>query len=194
MSNTKLIATPAAVINASTDTAYGTMTKSVISAVDYADKSENKWQNAGAAVRAYFPSRENLEAVKAQFIADAILPAIPKHAAALAVELPRKGSVQYKALSTANLTKWDAADKAKKAARATADTYFTRVLNYAFPKIHEEKSEEEKAAANSLETKFNKVLSDLIGKCEKAENATFDVVAVKAALVKAQKLVNKSAE
>jgi hypothetical protein len=55
--------------------------------------------------------------------------------------------------------------------------------------LKEEKSEEEKPP-NSLETKFNKVLSDLIGKCEKAENASFDVVAVKAALVNAQKLVN----
>ena len=188
MSNTKLIATPAAAINASTDTAYGATCKSVISAVDYADKSENKWQNAGAAVRAYFPSRENLEAVKAQFIADAILPAIPKHAAALAVELPRKGSVEYKALSTANLAKWDAADKAKKAARATADTYFSRVLNYAFPK---EKAE---STPKSIEVKFNEALTDLIKACEKAEDAPFDVVAVKAALVKAQKLVNKSAE
>jgi hypothetical protein len=35
------------------------------------------------------------------------------------------------------------------------------------------KKSEKKAAANSLETKFNKVLSDLIGKCEKAEMRRF---------------------
>jgi hypothetical protein len=38
-------------------------------------------------------TERTLESVKAQFIADAILPAIDKkHAQALAVDLPRKGS------------------------------------------------------------------------------------------------------
>jgi hypothetical protein len=167
------------------DTAYGTMTKSVISAVDYANKAENKWQSAGQAVRVYYPSRENLEGVKAQFIADAILPALDKkHAAALGVELPRKGSKEYNEMSEANRAKWNTANEAKKAARATCDTYFSRVLNYAFPK---EKAE---STPKSIEVKFNEALTDLIKACEKAEDAPFDVISVKACLVKAQKLVN----
>ena len=168
-----------------------TVNQAVRQAVDADNKAKGKWQAAGQAVSVFYMTAENLEAVKAQFIADAILPALDKkHATALAVELPRKGSKEYNEMSDANRAKWEDANNAKKAARATCDTYFSRVVSYAFPKPKEEKSEEEQAAANSLETKFNKVLSDLIGKCEKAENASFDVVAVKAALVKAQKLVN----
>jgi hypothetical protein len=73
--------------------------------------------------------------VKAQFIADAILPGLDKkHAQALAVDLPRKGSKEFKELSEANQAKWEDANQAKKDARATCDTYFARVLNYAFPK------------------------------------------------------------
>jgi hypothetical protein len=78
---------------------------------------------------------ENLESVKAQFIADAILPAMDKkHAQALAVDLPRKGSKDYNELSQANQAKWETANQAKKDARSVADTYFSRVLGYAFPK------------------------------------------------------------
>ena len=170
---------------------YTAVVKSTIEAVRADQKSGDLWKNNGPLVAEHFKTAERLESIKAQFIADAILPAIdPKHAAALAVDLPRKGSKEYNEMSDANRAKWEDANKAKKDARATAHTYFARVLNYAFPKIQEEKTEEEQAATNSLETKFNKVLSDLIGKCEKAENASFDVVAVKAALVNAQKLVN----
>jgi hypothetical protein len=58
---------------------------------------------------------ENLESVKAQFIADAILPAMDKkHAQALAVDLPRKGSKDYNELSQANQAKWETANQAKK--------------------------------------------------------------------------------
>jgi hypothetical protein len=165
--------------------------QAVRQAVSKDNESKGKWQAAGQAVAGFYMTAENLESVKAQFIADAILPGLDKkHAQALAVELPRKGSKEYNELSEANQAKWEDANQAKKDARSTCDTYFSRVVSYAFPKPKEEKSEEEQAAANSLETKFNKVLSDLIGKCEKAENASFDVVAVKAALVNAQKLVN----
>jgi len=168
-----------------------TVNQAVRQAVDADNKAKGKWQAAGQAVAGFYMTAENLEAVKAQFIADAILPGLDKkHAQALAVELPRKGSKEYNELNASNQAKWEDANQAKKDARSTCDTYFSRVVSYAFPKPKEEKSEEEQAAANSLETKFNKVLSDLIGKCEKAENASFDVVAVKAALVKAQKLVN----
>lgn len=173
-----------------TNTTYQDVTKAVSQAVDADNKTKGKWQLAAQAVAGFYKTAEMLEAVEAQFTADAILPALPKHAAALAVDLPRKNSEEYKKLGEANRDKWEQADKAKKAARATCKTYFARIVSYAFPKEKVELTEEEKAANNSLETKFNKVLSDLIGKCEKAENAPFDVVAVKAALVKAQKIVN----
>jgi hypothetical protein len=167
-----------------------TVNQAVRQAVSKDNESKGKWQAAGQAVAGFYMTAENLEAVKAQFIADAILPGLDKkHAQALAVELPRKGSKEFKELSEANQAKWEDANQAKKDARSTCNTYFSRVVSYAFPKIQEEKTEEEKAA-NSIEVQFNKILSALISKCEKAEAAPFDLVAVKAALVEAQKLVN----
>ena len=167
---------------------YQAVVKSVSEAVSQDNKAKDKWVTAGVSVNLFYPNREALEAVKAQFIADAILPSVDKkHAQALAVELPRKGSKELKELSEANQAKWEDANQAKKDARATCDTYFTRVLNYAFPK---EKDETE-SVPKSIEVKFNEALTNLIKACEKAEDAPFDVITVKACLVKAQKLVNE---
>jgi hypothetical protein len=161
--------------------------QAVRQAVDADNKAKGKWQAAGQAVAGFYMTAENLEAVKAQFITDAILPAMDKkHAQALAVDLPRKGSKEYNELSEANQVKWEAANQAKKDARAIYSTYFARVVSYAFPK---DKTEAE-SVPKSIEVKFNEALTNLIKACEKAENASFDVVAVKAALVNAQKLVN----
>ena len=164
---------------------YETVTKSVIDAVKEDDKSKGKWLSAGQAVSVYYMNAENLEAVKAQFIADAILPAIPKHAAALAVDLPRKGSEEYNKMGESNRAKWEAANDAKKAARATANTYFSRIVGYAFPK------EKVQAAPRDIKTRFNEEIAALVKACEKAEDAPFDVVAVKAALENVLTLVNK---
>lgn len=171
-----------------TNTNQADVNKLVIDAIATDSKTQEKYVKAGHAVAGYFMTRENLESAKAQFIADAILPGLDKkHAAALAVELPRKGSKEYNEMSEANQAKWENANQAKKDARAIAHTYFARVLNYAFPK---EKDETE-SVPKSIEVKFNEALTNLIKACEKAEDAPFDVIAVKACLVKAQKLVNE---
>ena len=170
-----------------TNTDQTAVNKLVIDAISTDSKTQEKYVRAGQAVAGYFMTRENLESAKAQFIADAILPALDKkHSAALAVDLPRKGSKEYNEMSEANQAKWENANQAKKDARAIAHTYFSRVVSYAFPK---DKTEAE-SVPKSIEVKFNEALTNLIKACEKAENASFDVVAVKAALVNAQKLVN----
>ena len=170
-----------------TNTDQTVVNKLVIDAIATDSKTQEKYVRAGQAVAGYFMTKENLESAKAQFIADAILPALDKkHSAALAVDLPRKGSKEYNELSEANQVKWEAANQAKKDARAIYNTYFARVVSYAFPK---DKTEAE-SVPKSIEVKFNEALTNLIKACEKAENASFDVVAVKAALVSAQKLVN----
>jgi hypothetical protein len=170
-----------------TNTDQTVVNKLVIDAISTDSKTQEKYVRAGQAVAGYFMTRENLESAKAQFIADAILPALDKkHSAALAVDLPRKGSKEYNEMSEANQAKWENANQAKKDARAIAHTYFSRVVSYAFPK---DKTEAE-SVPKSIEVKFNEALTNLIKACEKAENASFDVVAVKAALVNAQKLVN----
>jgi hypothetical protein len=150
---------------------YQAMTKAVTEAIKGEINTVNKWKTAGAQVREFFGTESALNEVKAQFIADAIIPAMDKkHAAVLNTELPRKGSKEYNALNTENKALWDAMNQAKKDARSTAHTMFSRVIGYAFPK---EKAESE---PKSLETKLVNLINDAIGKIEKAENAEFDAV------------------
>ena len=163
---------------------------SVITTVQAAIKADvstgNKWQQVGAIIPAFYGTEAALAEVKAQFIADAILPAIDKrHAAALATDLPRKNSAEYGALDQPGRDKWEATNEAKKAARSTCDTYFKRVLSYAFPK---EKAE---AAPKSLKTKLAEAIADAIGKCEKAEAPDFDVAATLSGLRAALAAVSK---
>jgi hypothetical protein len=165
---------------------YTAVVKSVSSAVSSDTTTTGKWQNAGHDVAGFFTTQDALEAVKAQFIVDAILTGMDKrYSAALAVDLPRKGSKEYNELSDVNKAKWDTANQAKKDARAISHTYFARVVSYAWPK--------EKAPSEVLpiKDKFNLLLSDLVKKCEKAESAPFDIVQVKATLEIALAIVNK---
>lgn len=141
------------------------------SAITAEEGSKGKWEKAGPAVAAFFGTEAALLEVKAQFCADAILPALPaRHAKALAVELPRKNSAEYAALDQAGRDRWENVTEAKKAARSTLDTYFKRVLSYAFPK------EKEPSESKSLETRLAALINDAIGKIEKAEAPAFDAV------------------
>jgi len=155
---------------------YSDMTKAVIDAIKGDQSAQHKWKAAGAQVVQYFGTEAALVETKAQFIADSILPALDKkHSAALAVELPRKGSKEYKALDAAGVAKWEAANRAKIDARSTADTYFARVVKYAFPT---EKSESDSGESpKTQETKIAEALTAIIGKMEKGESLNFDVVA-----------------
>ena len=124
---------------------YQEAVKSTTAAVSGALSAEDKWFVAGLAVRAYFGTEAAIQEVKAQFTADAIIPAMKKkHAEALAVDLPRKGSKDYNALDASGVARWEAANQAKKDARATAATMFARIVKYAFP------SESDPAAPRTL--------------------------------------------
>lgn len=169
-----------------TEVKYTEVCKSVIAAVSGDIVQGNKWQSAGENVRGFYGTESALTEVKAQFIADAIMPAMDKrHAAALAVDLPRKGSKEYNALSDANRAKWEAANQAKKDARAVAHTMFSRVVSYAFPK------EKGVSEPRTLKTRLCEDIAALIKACEKAEDADFDIPAtlthLKAALAVAAK-------
>lgn len=154
---------------------YSDMTKAVIDAIKGDQNAQHKWKAAGEQVVKYYGTEAALVETKAQFIADSILPALDKkHSAALAIELPRKGSKEYKALDAAGIAKWEAQNKAKKDARSTADTYFARVVKYAFPT---EKSESDQSeSAKTQETKILEAINAQIGKMEKGESLNFDVV------------------
>jgi hypothetical protein len=170
-------------------TEYSAVVAAVQSALNSDLATESKWQKVAAIVPAFFGTAEALIEVKAQFIADAILPIVPKrHAEALAVDLPRKNGKEYKALDEAGRKKWAATDEAKKLARATLDSSFKRVLAKAFPPV---KDESEPGETATLKTKLAKMLSDAIGKCEKAESPDFDVPATLTGLRAALAAVTK---
>ena len=124
--------------------------------------------------------------VKAQFIADAILPAIDKrHAKVLATELPRKNSKEFNLLDAGQRDTWEYVNQAKKDARATLNTYFSRIVGYAFP------AEKKESETTTLKTKIQEGIADFIKKCEKATDADFDLVATKQALQAVLTTVNK---
>ena len=169
-------------------TEYSTVVTNCTNAVRQDINTVNKWQTAGTSVAAFFGTEAALTEIKAQFIADAILPAIDKrHAKALSIELPRKNGKEYAALSAGEKETWDAVNQAKKDARATCDTYFSRIVKYAFPK---DKAESD-TTPTSLKTKIQETIADLVKKCEKAEGADFDLVATLAALQNVLTTVNK---
>jgi hypothetical protein len=146
----------------------------------------NKWETAGKSVRAFFGTESAMLEVKAQFIADAILPAIDKrHAKALSIELVRKNSKEFIAYDQGQRETWEYNNQAKKDARATCDTYFARIVKYAFPK------EATTSEPTTLKTKIQEQIADLIKKCEKATDANFDLVATMQALNSVLTAVNK---
>jgi hypothetical protein len=167
---------------------YETLVKNVIDAIRNDINTVNKWQIVGSGAREFFGSEAALLEIKAQFIADAVLPALDKkHAAALAVELPRKGSKEYNALDAAGVEKWKVQYQAKKDARSTADTMFARVVKYAFPAEKVESETETK----TTKTKIVNLINDAIGKAEKDTAPDYDAVVLiqqlRAALATASK-------
>jgi hypothetical protein len=161
---------------------YVEMISSVKSAIKIDGDTEHKWVKAGENVAEFYQSTKAIEEVKAQFIADAILPAIDKrHAQALAVDLPRKGSKGFNAMfsvDTSYSEKWELANQAKKDARSTCETYFKRVVKYAFPP---EKKE-------SAKKSFAEKITALIEEGGKIKECDFDLVKVMGFLVQAEKI------
>ena len=150
---------------------YQEAVKTTTAAVSGALSAEDKWQTAGLNVREFFGTEAAIQEVKAQFTADAIIPALKKkHAEALAIDLPRKNSKEYNALDASGVARWQAVDEAKKKARATAATMFNRIVGYAFPK------EKAVGETKTLKTRLVKTLSDAIGNIEKAESPDFDAI------------------
>jgi len=166
---------------------YSQVTKAVIEAVKGDQSAANKWQSAGATAREFFGTESAMREVKAQFIADAIVPALDKkHGAAMAVDLPRKGSADYvKYIGAHGAEHWENANKAKKDARATADTMFNRVIKYAFPAEKAEKT------VTETKTKLVELINDAIKRAQKDTSPDYDVSALVAHLNNALAVVNK---
>jgi hypothetical protein len=139
----------------------------------------NKWENAGIEVAKVYPSAKSLDEVKAQFVVDCIIPALPnKYVVALALDLPRKGSKAHNELVSKDggyMAKWEMANQAKKDARSIAGTYYNRVKSYAFP---EKKTSEKKD--------FLAKISALIVEGGKITECNFDLPKVMGFLIQAE--------
>ena len=140
-------------------------------AVNKDKSSETQWKTAGESNRKHFGSEIAMREIKAQFIADAIVPELDKkHQDALRRELPRKGSADYVAFVGAHGAQaWETANQAKKDARSIADVYFNRVVGYAFPKPKAEKK------VTETKTKLVELINDAIKKAQKDEAPDYDV-------------------
>ena len=166
---------------------YTQVTKNVIDAIKGDINSVNKWQTAGESVRGFFGTESAIVEVKAQFIADAIIPALnPVHAKALAKDLPRKGSADYVAfVGSHGADFWEDLNQMKKDARSVAHTMFARVVKYAFP------AEKTETVPRDLKTRLNEELAALVKACQKAEDAPFNLNQVIVALNATLILVNE---
>ena len=165
---------------------YSDLIKDIHATIKADNTAQNKWVKTGDEVAEFYGSQHALDEVKAQFMADAILPAIDKkHGEALAKDIPRKNSKEFNALDSNGVALWESINQAKKDARAVAHTYFSRIVSYAFPK------EKVQAEPRTLKTRINEEVTALIKACEKAEGAEFDLVAVIAKLNEVLTVVNK---
>jgi hypothetical protein len=150
-----------------TNATYTQVTSATIDALKSTAQSENKLANAGAIVRAFYGTPEAFMAVRKQFEADAIVPALEaKHRAALAVEIPR-GEKSATA---------DAARDAKKTARGFVASYFSKIKAHAFPTPKAENEPREPSLA------FVEDLIKLAKKGQKLEGAEFNLIKVMAFL------------
>lgn len=169
---------------------YSAAVADTIAAVSADVTSEDKWVKAGASAKKHFCTETALTEIKAQYLADAIIPGLKKHHRdALARELPRKNSKDYAEFVAAHgAATWDNAKKAKGDALAFAHTYFARIVKYAFPPV---KTDAQPETPKTLETKIAELLNDAIGKCEKAEKPDFDVAQCLVHLRAARAIVTK---
>ena len=107
-----------------TNATYTQVTTATIDALKSSAQSENKLSNAGAIVRAFYGTPEAFMAVRKQFEADAIIPALDaKHRANLAVEIARGDKTEQA----------DVMRKAKATARGFVASYFSKIKAHAFP-------------------------------------------------------------
>jgi hypothetical protein len=148
------------------------MIESVKAAVSADVKVNNAWKKAGESVASFYVTPEAFEAVKAQFCADAIIPALPKaDRDILATKLPRKGTDEANAMPD-----WQTKIDALASARGKVASYFSRLRKYAFPKPVEANGADEagegegKVASGLTAAKFAERVATLIKQVQAAES------------------------
>jgi hypothetical protein len=145
-----------------TNATYTQVTSTTIDALKSTAQSENKLAKAGEIVREFFKTPEAFMAVRKQFEADAVIPALEtKHRASLAFEIKRGDKSEQAEIMR----------KAKTTARGFVASYFSKIKAHAFPTAKpeaEELSEEQKQNAENMA--FVKNAIALARKGQKLEN------------------------
>jgi hypothetical protein len=156
-----------------TNVTYQATVASTIDALKSTALSENRLANAGANVRAFYGTAEAFLAVRKQFEADAIIPALEtKHRASLAFEIKRGDKSEQAEIMR----------KAKTTARGFVASYFSKIKAHAFPTAKPEAEElsEEQKQANALLSYKQQAIAQA-KRTQKLENADFNILeAVKA--------------
>ena len=161
-------------------------------AIDTENKALGKWQKVGTTVADEYANLAAFEAVKADFLKDAIYPAMGDNAvAAVNAELPRKNTTEYKercAKESGYAAQWETANTLKRDTKAKGHTYFDRVCENAFRAEYAAKYGKPETPPRTLKTRTIEELTALIKAHEKAENGDPQVIA---ALDKALQLAVK---
>lgn len=154
--------------------------KATRDAISSTVKTENKWLEVGAAVRAEYHDADALKAIRAEFIETVIVPALGDDAVKImAADIPRKGSKAYTGTDAMKAV-WEAATEAKATVRGKASVYFGRVLKYAFPPVEGEGDTEAKATATT-QAKLLKTATAMLTTMQKDEAPAYKLAdAIKA--------------
>jgi hypothetical protein len=123
--------------------------KVVTDAITSTAKAEKKWVLVGEAVRTDYADKAALDAVRAEFLAEVIYPAMGEEAVrVIEAVIPAKNHKDYIGASTEMRAQWDSMSEAKKDVRGKGSVNFGRVSRYAFPQstTEAESAEADKAA------------------------------------------------
>jgi hypothetical protein len=159
---------------------YSLVVSTTTDALKASDSADKKLKQAGQVVRDFYVTKEAFRAVKKQFQADAIIPALPKHQQAwlsINVKDTDKDSPEGK-LARENSAK----------ARGTVTSYFSKIEAHAFPKEKTEVTPREPSMA------FIEDAIKLAKKGQKLENAPFNLLKVMAHMNAMLKEMNVTAE
>ena len=146
-----------------TNVTYSPMTALTIEALRASTNAENKLKLAGEAVAAFYTSADNFRAVKKQFEADAIIPALDKKYQGYLNLVIERGDKSEQA---------EVNRKNKATARGFVASYFSKIEKHAFPATPKESTPREPSLA------FVEDLIKLAKKGQKLETAPYNLLKV----------------
>ena len=145
-----------------TEITYSALVSLTRATITADNTAQNKWLDCGNATRAFYVTEDALKESKKQFCADMIIPAL---------DAKTKAHLDIDVKTTEAGT--EAGDKAradKKTAIGKVNSYFSRIMKYAFP------TEKEEVAPREPSLAFIEDLLKLAKKGQKLEAAEFNLV------------------